>query len=99
MLLKQIFPTLLILGISVSAFSQDKDSKKDDDPAARFGFKGGLSIAHIVKTGDDSYKSSALYGFNGGVVIQLPLGKIIAIQPEVLFSQKGYRATGSGLAG
>jgi hypothetical protein len=33
------------------------------------------------------------------MVLQLPLGRVIAIQPEVLFSQKGYRATGTGLSG
>lgn len=85
------FMTLALLTITFAshAFCQD----------ARLGFKGGLSIATMVKTDDNSFSSTPLYAFNGGAVLQLPLGKVIAIQPEVLFSQKGYRATGTGVAG
>ncbi|HVU56591.1 MAG TPA: porin family protein [Puia sp.] len=89
MLLKCITAALLTLPLSYHAFSQD----------ARIGFKGGLSIATMVKTNDKTFSSTPLYAFNGGAVIQLPLGKLIAIQPEVLFSQKGYRAAGTSLAG
>lgn len=89
MLSKCITISFLILTISYNAFSQEP----------RIGFKGGLSIATMVKTDDKSFSSTPLYAFNGGAVLQLPLGKVIAIQPEVLFSQKGYRATGTGLAG
>lgn len=32
-----------------------------------------------------------------GAVLQLPIGHIIAIQPEVLFSQKGFRSTGTAI--
>jgi len=99
MLLKHLFPAVLVLCLSNAAFSQENTEKHNDDPVPRIGFKGGLSIATIIKTNDNNFSSTPLYGFNGGVVIQLPLGKIIALQPEVLFSQKGYRATGTGLTG
>jgi len=99
MFLQRFFPTLLVLSISFSAFSQENTKKPDNDPVPRIGFKGGLSIATIIKTNDNNFSSTPLYGFNGGGVILLPLGKVIAIQPEILFSQKGYRATGSGLTG
>jgi len=99
MSLKHIFPTLLVLSISFSAFSQENTEKHDNDPVPRIGFKGGLSIATIIKTDDNNFASTPLYGFNGGGVILLPLGKVIALQPEILFSQKGYRATGSGFTG
>jgi len=89
MLSKCITAALLTLTISYNAFSQEP----------RIGFKGGLSIATMVKTDDKSFSSTPLYAFNGGAVILLPLGKVIAIQPEVLFSQKGYRATGTSIAG
>ena len=97
MLFKYITAAVLTLTISYSAFSQDAHEDSRQEP--RIGFKGGLSIATMVKTDDKSFSSTPLYGFNGGGVLQLPLGKVIAIQPEVLFSQKGYRAAGTGLAG
>lgn len=90
----KILSTLLMLGFINNTFAQSGNS---NEPEARIGLKGGLSIATLVRTGDNSFQSSPLYGFNGGVVLQLPLGRVIAIQPEILFSQKGYHATGSGL--
>ena len=99
MLLKKCLPSILILFLSVAAFSQENNESHNDDPMVRFGFKGGLSIAAIIKTNDNNFSSAPLYGFNGGAVLQLPIGHVIAIQPEVLFSQKGYRATGSSVAG
>lgn len=103
MLLKCITAaTLLTLTISYSAFAQDSnvDAHEDSRLEPHIGFKGGLSIATMVKSSDQSSISSTpLYAFNGGAVILLPLGKVIALQPEVLFSQKGYRATGTDLAG
>ena len=89
MLSKCITLALVTLTISYSAFCQE----------ARFGFKGGLSIATMVKSDDNSVSSAPLYAFNGGAVLQLPLGHVISLQPEVLFSQKGYRATGTSLPG
>src|SRR5258708_12520274 len=91
MLLRHIFPTLLVLCLSNSVFSQENAEKNNDDLAPRIGLKGGLSIATLIKTNDNNFSSTPLYGFNGGGELQLPLGKIISLQPEVLFSQKVYR--------
>ncbi len=93
MILKKIAPLLLLIFLSVSLFAQDSQ----DNPGVRFGLKGGLSIASIIKTNDPNFHSDLLPGFNGGAVLQIPFGHVIAIQPEVLFSQKGYRATGNFL--
>jgi hypothetical protein len=68
-----------------------------DQPPVRFGIMGGLNIATIVKTNDPNFQSDPLFGFNGGALLQIPFGRIIAIQPEVLYSQKGYKSTGNYL--
>lgn len=99
MTLRHLFSTLLILVYSFSVFSQENTEKHTDDLVPRIGLKGGLSIATIIKTNDNSFSSAPLYGFNGGAVLQLPLGHVIVLQPEVLFSQKGYRSSGSDLTG
>ena len=95
MLFKKCLPFLLLLSISSAAFSQNSDR----DLLPRIGLKGGLSIATIIKSDNPDVSSQALFGFNGGAVLQLPIGRYIAIQPEVLFSQKGYHATGSNITG
>jgi hypothetical protein len=64
-----------------------------DQPSVRLGILGGLNIATIVKTNDPNFQSDPLFGFNGGALLQIPFGRIIAIEPEVLYSQKGYKST------
>ncbi len=98
---RTLFITLLFISLSVAATAQEKaGSTYADGPQARFGLLGGLDIATIIKTDDPNFSSAPLYGFTAGAVLQLPLGNVLALQPEVLFAQKGYRATGSdGLSG
>ena len=87
--------TLLFISLSTVMAAQEKAENTDKhEPEARIGIIGGLNIATIIKTGDPSFSSTPLYGLNAGGLLQLPLGNVIALQPEVLFSQKGYRANG-----
>ncbi|HXB45696.1 MAG TPA: porin family protein [Puia sp.] len=99
MRLKICIISSIVLFLSLAVCAQEDNQSHSDDPMVRFGFKGGLSIATIIKTNDNNFSSAPLFGFNGGAVLQLPIGHVIAIQPELLFSQKGYRATGSSLTG
>jgi len=98
MILKKCLPGILLLCFSLAAIAQENNESHNKEPMVRIGLKGGLSIVTIVKTKDNNFLSAPLYGFNGGAVLQLPLGHVLAIQPEVLFSQKGYRATGNSIA-
>jgi len=57
----------------------------------RFGVKAGANLSNL--SGDlvnqDQYKNR--FGFQGGVMVNFGLGDIVSIQPEVLYSQKGFR--------
>jgi hypothetical protein len=57
----------------------------------RFGVKAGANLSNL--SGDlvnqDQYKNR--FGFQGGVMVNFGLGDIISIQPEVLYSQKGFK--------
>jgi hypothetical protein len=59
----------------------------------KFGIKGGANIANV--NGDFTetiadWKSSV--GFCGGIFIELNFGRILTIQPEVLYTMKGADA-------
>jgi Outer membrane protein beta-barrel domain len=82
-----------------SIAAQENIPKNNPEPLVRIGFKGGLSVATVIKSNDNNFSSNPLLGFNGGGVLILPLGHVIALQPELLFSQKGYRASGASLLG
>lgn len=57
-----------------------------------FGIKGGVNFANIVKTDDSNFKTDYNTGFNAGVFISVPVIGSLAFQPELLFSQKGYKS-------
>jgi hypothetical protein len=53
----------------------------------KLGVKGGLNISNFYETEIDD--RNALLGFHAGLYYRVPLGDFLAIQPEVLFNQKG----------
>jgi hypothetical protein len=59
---------------------------------ATFGLKAGASLTNAV--GGPSYFKNK-FGFHGGLVANLPLSDMFSIQPEVLYSMKGYKFDGA----
>ena len=60
----------------------------------RFGIKAGANVANV--NGDFTGNVSdwqTMVGFCGGVFLEFNLGKILAFQPEVLYTMKGADAT------
>ena len=57
----------------------------------RFGVKAGANLSNLAGdlTNQDQYKNR--WGFHGGVMLNFGIGDIFSIQPEVLYSQKGFR--------
>lgn len=57
----------------------------------RFGVKAGANLSNLAGdlVNQDQYKNR--WGFQGGVMVNFGLGDIISIQPEVLYSQKGFK--------
>ena len=60
----------------------------------RLGFKAGVSLASFV--GDDvTSSSSGKFGFHGGLVASLGITDRLSVQPELLYSMKGTKDSGS----
>ena len=73
--------------ISVTAFSQEEVKSSSD---ARFGIKGGLNYATVTK-GDFEEGLDPRTSFYIGFVGEIPLvGKVISLQPEILYSKQGF---------
>ena len=66
--------------------------QKDDFYRPRVGIEAGLSIANTVDSYDAGYSTDNILGFNAGLTATIPLVYPLSFQPEVLFSQKGYKA-------
>lgn len=59
------------------------------------GLKAGLSYGSIIEGDMPKYESNPKLGYVGGLFVSIPIVPLIAIQPEILLSQKGFKSTGT----
>jgi len=57
------------------------------------GVKGGLNIANVYDSQAENFSADPKLGYAVGGFLTIPLSGALAIQPEVVYSQKGYSAT------
>jgi hypothetical protein len=67
--------------------------------AQTFGIKGGVNFSNIIKTNDRNFSTEFKPGLNAGVFVDIPVVERLAFSPELMFSQKGYKTTGTSLLG
>lgn len=76
-----------------------KSFAQDTNPDVRenliFGLKAGTNFSNIYDSNNDDYTADGKFGFAGGAFLAIPLGKYLGIQPELLYSQRGFRQSGS----
>jgi hypothetical protein len=56
-----------------------------------FGLKAGINLSKVYDTKGQDFVADPKFGFATGAFLSVPLGKILGIQPEILFSQKGFK--------
>ncbi len=62
-----------------------------------FGVKGGANYSNQYDSKTSDFTATSKFGFAAGAFLGIPLGQYLGIQPEILFSQKGFKATGKVL--
>ncbi len=60
-----------------------------------FGLKAGGNLSNVYDTEGENFVASSKFGFAGGGFVTVPLGEMFAFQPEILFSQKGFKGEGT----
>jgi hypothetical protein len=60
----------------------------------RVGVIGGVNMSNL--SGDDAEDTGSKIGFDVGGLLQIPVGEIVTIQPEVHYSQRGAEFDGPG---
>ena len=76
-----------------------QENKTDFRRDLLFGLKAGANYANVYDAQGEAFQSSPKLGFAGGVFLSIPIGRFLGIQPEVLYSQKGFQAKGVILGG
>jgi len=72
-----------------------QDNSNDMRDKLQFGIKAGANFSNVYDTKDQAFNANFKVGFAAGAFISIPIGSLIGIQPEMMFSQKGYKATGT----
>ncbi|OAQ39336.1 hypothetical protein A5893_10690 [Pedobacter psychrophilus] len=91
--MKKLFITALAIGFVTFAKAQEKSILPS------FGIKGGLNFANIIETDNSNFQTEYNTGFNAGVFVNVPIIGGLSFQPELLFSQKGYKSSRTGILG
>jgi len=74
-----------------------QSSSTDDREKLFFGIKIGTNYSNVYDSEGEDFVADPKFGLVGGAFVSIPLGKFIGIQPEVLFSQKGFKSSGTFL--
>lgn len=89
----KIISTAVFFAISSLAIGQYEDT--DNRLKPQFGLKAGTNYSNVYNSKTEEFRADAKFGFVGGAFIRLPIGEYLGFQPEILFSQKGFKGTGS----
>lgn len=83
---------LFILTLAVISINHCEAQVSDDSRKKfQFGLKIGSNYSNIYDSNGENFDANGKFGLAGGVFVAIPIGNILGFQPEVLFSQKGYK--------
>lgn len=90
--MKKIWLLSAIIGYSIcNTYAQETREK------ISLGLKIGSNFSNVYDSQGDQFTADGKYGLAAGAFLSIPLGKMIGIQPEVIYSEKGFKASGSFL--
>lgn len=75
--------------LKVNAQTVIEDTRED----FVFGIKAGVNGSNVWDEKGQDFRADPKVGFVGGGFLGIPIGKYLGVQPEVLFSQKGFQAS------
>jgi hypothetical protein len=95
-MMKKLFFLAFVLLIAAVADAQRRGYRQqrasDDFYRPRVGITGGLNIANTISSRNSDFSTDTKLGANVGLFVDIPIIYPLSFQPEILFSQKGYRA-------
>lgn len=101
--MKKLFIAASMLFVATGAFAQTYHNKSTESPIV-FGIRGAFNLSNEFRSSSSSNSSStssttstlgSLPGFAAGFFVEAPLGREFAIQPEIDYSLKGTKSTGT----
>lgn len=90
-----IASTVLLMTAAFKANAQSASSSAKD--GVHFGIRAGVNSSNVIKSGDVDISTGAKLGFNAAAFLEIPVIPAFSIQPELQYSQKGYKSDGTYL--
>jgi hypothetical protein len=84
--MKKVYILTIMMLISSTLLNAQNQKNK-----ATAGIKGGYNLSSVLI--DGASQTTKLHGFHIGVYGESYIGKYFSIQPEILYSQQGYKVT------
>jgi hypothetical protein len=81
--------------IALSVFSYYFSFAQDNREELSFGPKIGLNLANVYDSEGEEFDADPKFGLVVGVFATIPISPLFGFQPEILFSQKGFQASGN----
>jgi len=88
---------LMIMSVVLITSISNAQETSDSRSRINIGAKVGLNLSSVYDVQSEDFESDFKMGLAAGIFVAIPIGKYLGIQPEILFSQKGYKSTGSYL--
>lgn len=67
----------------------------DNREVLSVGIKAGINYSNVYSESGDGFVADGKVGFAGGVFVSIPLSQLIGVQPELMYSQKGFKTEGT----
>ncbi|MEO6305186.1 MAG: porin family protein [Bacteroidia bacterium] len=88
----KIFTLAIILG-GIAANAQENNT--DFRNRLIVGAKAGINYSNVYDSKGQTFHANPKLGFAGGAFLAIPFGKLFGLQPEILYSQKGFQSSGA----
>lgn len=86
---------MIVSVIFMANISIAQENISDSRSTLNYGIKAGFNLSTVYDTQSEDFNADPKLGFVTGVFVAIPIGKYLGFHPEMLFSQKGYKATGT----
>ena len=81
--------------VTLSVTNGKAQTTTDNRETLSFGLKLGTNYSNVYDSDNDDFVADSKFGFAAGGFVVIPFGQFIGIQPEVMYSQKGFKSSGT----
>ena len=87
----------IFVALFISEFTFAQEIVKDDREKFSLGAKAGINFSNVYDEENQDFVAEGKTGFAIGGFLSIPLGKYFGIQPELMYSEKGFKSTESNV--